>query len=83
MQIFSKAGEVKRIAMGLVRQTKVPCGFCFVVYKRRRDTEDCIKYINGTVLDGRPIRADFDWGCIDEFPDRKFGRGKTGGQVGP
>ncbi len=28
--LFSKAGEVKRIIMGLDRITKTPCGFCFV-----------------------------------------------------
>jgi len=29
-EIFSKCGEIKRIIMGLDRNTKTPCGFCFV-----------------------------------------------------
>jgi nuclear cap-binding protein subunit 2 len=30
--LFSRCGEVKRIIMGLNKQTKTPCGFCFVEY---------------------------------------------------
>lgn len=29
-EFFSSVGEVKRIIMGLNKQTKTPCGFCFV-----------------------------------------------------
>jgi len=29
-EVFSKCGEIKRIIMGLDRNTKTPCGFCFV-----------------------------------------------------
>lgn len=29
-ELFSRAGEVKRIIMGLDRNLKTPCGFCFV-----------------------------------------------------
>ena len=31
-ELFSKTGEVKRLIMGLNRETKTPCGFCFVEY---------------------------------------------------
>lgn len=78
LQVFSKAGDIKRIIMGLDKQKMTPCGFCFVVYYTREDAEACVKYINGTMLDDRPIRADFDWGFQD---GRQFGRGRTGGQV--
>lgn len=44
----------------------------------REDTEDAVKYISGTILDERPIRADFDWGFQD---GRQWGRGRSGGQV--
>lgn len=77
-EVFSKAGDVKRIIMGLDKNRMTPCGFCFVVYYTRKDTEDCVKYLNGTVLDDRPIRVDFDWGFVE---GRQFGRGKSGGQV--
>ena len=55
-----------------------PCGFCFVEYFTRRGAEDCVKYLNGTTLDEREVRIDFDWGFED---GRQFGRGKSGGQV--
>jgi nuclear cap-binding protein subunit 2 len=77
-QVFSKTGDIKRIVMGLDKQQKTPCGFCFVVYYTRKETEDCVKYINGTMLDDRPIRVDFDWGFQE---GRQFGRGRSGGQV--
>lgn len=64
--------------MGLDKQQKTPCGFCFVVYYTRKEAEDCVKYINGTMLDDRPIRVDFDWGFVE---GRQFGRGRSGGQV--
>ena len=64
--------------MGLDKNQKTPCGFCFVVYYTRKEAEDCVKYVNGTMLDDRPIRVDFDWGFME---GRQFGRGRTGGQV--
>ncbi|KAG7669923.1 hypothetical protein KSW81_008067 [Nannochloris sp. 'desiccata'] len=77
-EVFSKTGDIKRIVMGLDKQQKTPCGFCFVVYYTRKEAEDCVKYINGTMLDDRPIRVDFDWGFVE---GRQFGRGRSGGQV--
>ncbi len=79
MQVFSRAGDVKRIIMGLDKHQMTPCGFAFVVYYTRQDAEDAVKYISGTIMDDRPIRVDFDWGFKD---GRQFGRGRSGGQVG-
>ena len=31
-ELFSRAGDVKRIVMGLDKHKKTPCGFCFVEY---------------------------------------------------
>lgn len=64
--------------MGLDRNQKTPCGFCFVEYYHRSDALDCMKYINGTKLDERVIRCDLDPGFKE---GRQFGRGKSGGQV--
>lgn len=36
------------------------------------------RYINGTRLDGRIVRIDWDAGFVE---GRQYGRGKTGGQV--
>ena len=48
--------------MGLDRYHKTPCGFCFVEYYTHQDALDCLKYIGGTKLDERIIRADLDPG---------------------
>ncbi|OIW21000.1 hypothetical protein TanjilG_27345 [Lupinus angustifolius] len=76
-ELFSRAGEIKKIIMGLDKNTKTPCGFCFILYYSREDTEDACKYISGTILDDRPIRVDFDWGFQE---GRQWGRGRSGGQ---
>ena len=76
--LFSRAGPVKAIVMGLDKNLKTPCGFCFVEYHNRPDAERAVKYLNGTKLDDREVRMDFDWGFVE---GRQFGRGKSGGQV--
>ena len=60
-----------------------PFLFCFVSfqlhrYYNRNEAEDAIRFINGTRLDDRIIRCDWDAGFIE---GRQYGRGKTGGQV--
>lgn len=77
-ELFSRAGDVKRIIMGLDKFRKTPCGFCFVEYYTRDDAENCMRYVNGTRLDDRVVRTDWDAGFIE---GRQFGRGKSGGQV--
>ncbi|KAH0717220.1 hypothetical protein KY285_013251 [Solanum tuberosum] len=76
-ELFSRAGEIKKIVMGLDKNSKTPCGFCFIMYYSRDDAEDSVKYISGTILDDRPIRVDFDWGFQE---GRQWGRGRSGGQ---
>ena len=76
--MFGRVGEVKRIIMGLDRNTKTPCGFCFVEYHRRADTEDAVRYISGCKLDDRILRVDYDGGFVE---GRQYGRGRSGGQV--
>ena len=78
MQLFSKAGDIKRLIMGLDAMKRTPCGFCFVSYFTRKDAEAAVKYINGSMMDGRSIRVDHDWGFVE---GRQFGRGRSGGQV--
>ncbi|GLH04445.1 Nuclear cap-binding protein subunit 2 [Gryllus bimaculatus] len=93
-ELFAKCGDVKRVVMGLDKYKKTPCGFCFVeypfyqpmfcrlseslIYYQRADAEACMRYINGTRLDDRIIRTDWDAGFVE---GRQYGRGKTGGQV--
>jgi nuclear cap-binding protein subunit 2 len=77
-ELFSKAGEIKRIVMGLDKFKKTPCGFCFVEYFTRRDAEASVFFLSGLKLDERVIRVDYDVGFS---PGRQFGRGRSGGQV--
>lgn len=64
--------------MGLDKVKKTPCGFCFVEYYTRTDAEMAIRYVNGTRLDDRIVRADWDAGFKE---GRQYGRGRSGGQV--
>jgi len=77
-ELFTKCGDVKRIVMGLDKFKRTPCGFSFVEYYTREDAENAVRYINGTRLDDRIIRTDWDAGFVE---GRQYGRGKTGGQV--
>ena len=78
LQVFSRAGYVVQIIMGLDKAKRTPCGFCFVMYHTRDDAEAAVKYVSGLTMDDRPIRVDFDWGFEE---GRQYGRGRGGGQV--
>jgi len=71
-------GGIKRIIMGLDRNTRTPCGFCFVEYYTHAEALACMRYVSGTKLDERIVRCDLDLGYKE---GRQFGRGKSGGQV--
>ncbi|XP_049848384.1 uncharacterized protein LOC126314451 [Schistocerca gregaria] len=77
-ELFSKVGQIKRLLMGLNKYTHTPCGFCFVEYYTHEAAEDCVYYINGTKLDDRIIRVDWDTGFVE---GRQYGRGTNGGQI--
>ncbi|KAF8831375.1 hypothetical protein F5879DRAFT_646476 [Lentinula edodes] len=83
-ELFSKCanaadgGGIKRIIMGLDRNTRTPCGFCFVEYYTHTEALASMRYVSGTKLDERIIRCDLDLGYKE---GRQFGRGKSGGQV--
>lgn len=77
-ELFSRCGEIRRIVMGLDKFKKTPCGFCFLEYYHRPDAENSMRFINGTRLDDRIVRVDWDAGFIE---GRQYGRGKSGGQV--
>uniref|UniRef100_A0A915NNX5 Nuclear cap-binding protein subunit 2 n=1 Tax=Meloidogyne floridensis TaxID=298350 RepID=A0A915NNX5_9BILA len=86
-ELFRRTGDIRRVIMGLDRFQKTPCGFCFVDFEHRlhifryytrADAEDALRYVNGTRLDDRVIRCDWDAGFKE---GRQYGRGKHGGQV--
>ena len=59
---------------------RTPCGFCFVEFYTHAEALAALRYVSGTKLDERIVRCDMDLGYTD---GRQFGRGKSGGQVGP
>ena len=77
-ELFGKCGPIVRVIIGLDRNVKTPCGFCFVEYVTREDALNGMRYVNGTRLDDRIIRTDWDTGFVE---GRQYGRGKSGGQV--
>lgn len=77
-ELFSKAGHVKKIVMGLDRFNKTPCGFTFVEYETPEEALFGLRYLNQTKLDDRTLQIDLDPGFVE---GRQFGRGKSGGQV--
>jgi nuclear cap-binding protein subunit 2 len=76
-EYFSYGGDVKRVIMGLNKNTKTPCGFCFVEYHEREDAAKAVNCLNNTMLDSRIIRVDWDLGFEE---GRQYGRGWSGAQ---
>lgn len=66
--LFSLSKEITHLVLLIV---------CFRYYTRA-DAEHAMRFINGTRLDDRIIRTDWDAGFKE---GRQYGRGKTGGQV--
>jgi nuclear cap-binding protein subunit 2 len=64
--------------MGLDRQRKTPCGFCFVEYRSRLGAELAKRFVATARLDDRHLLVDWDVGFE---AGRQFGRGKSGGQA--
>ncbi len=79
LETFSMVGPVQRVVMGINKQTKTPCGFCFVEFVHQEHARAALKYVSDTACDDRIIRCGWDSGFKD---GRQYGRGKkTGGQV--
>ena len=76
-QLFSFCGKIKRVIMGLNRNTYSPCGFAFIEYLDKESALVARKTLMGAILDGKEIRVDID---IGYEKDREFGRGRSGCQ---
>jgi len=78
-ELFSRCGEVRRVIMGLNKNSKTPCGFCFVEYADPSSASTAQRHVSGTKLDERIIKADLDPGFED---GRQWGRShRNGGQI--
>ncbi|MEM1025950.1 MAG: RNA-binding protein [Myxococcota bacterium] len=77
---FAQFGEVREAKIILDRETQRPRGFGFVTMGSDEEAQAAIEGMNGTELDGRPLR-------VNEAEDRRGpgggGRGPGGGGRGP
>ncbi len=78
-QAFSQCAEVSEVKLVLDRDTGRSRGFAFVEMVDEQGAQKAIEQLNGTSLDGRPLR-------VNEAEERKprggFGGGGGGGFVG-
>ena len=72
-----QCGGVQRITMGLNKQKKQPCGFCFVEFRAHEEAARAAQVLAGAVVDQRRINVDLDAGFVE---GRQFGRGESGNQ---
>lgn len=79
--LFGRCGDVKKVTMGLDRNTREPCGFAFVEFFTRKAAMNAVHYLSSSKLDDQPVRVEIDRGHLEQEPDRKFGRSRSGGQV--
>lgn len=69
---FAAVGEVREVAMPTDRETGQARGFAFVTMGSAQAANDAIAQLNGTMLDGRPLR-------VNEAQERTS---RPGGRVG-
>jgi nuclear cap-binding protein subunit 2 len=77
-ELFSRAGPVKRVIMGLNANQRTPCGFCFVEFETHQAAATAARTLSGFALDDRLLKADLD-AAFEE--GRQYGRGRAGGQI--
>src|SRR5215471_16602415 len=77
---FAAIGEVREVSMPTDRETGQPRGFAFVTMGSDKLAADAIAKLDGSVLDGRPLR-------VNEAQERQprgggggFGGGGGGGR---
>ncbi|GMN53859.1 hypothetical protein TIFTF001_022982 [Ficus carica] len=94
-ELFSRAGEIKKIIMGLDKNSKTPCGFCFVlIIKFVVDflLEESSNYRYYSREDTEDAVKYISGTILDDRPirvdfdwgfqeGRQWGRGRSGGQV--
>jgi RNA recognition motif-containing protein len=72
---FAAIGEVREVSMPTDRETGQPRGFAFVTMGTAQAAADAIARLDGTVLDGRPLR-------VNEAQERAPRAGGGGGGFG-
>jgi cold-inducible RNA-binding protein len=72
---FAAIGEVREVSMPTDRETGQPRGFAFVTMGTAQAAADAISRLDGTMLDGRPLR-------VNEAQERAPRGGGGGGGFG-
>jgi uncharacterized membrane protein YgcG len=72
---FAAIGEVREVALPTDRETGQPRGFAFVTMGNAQAADDAIAQLNGSMLDGRPLR-------VNEAQERAPRGGGGGGGFG-
>ena len=72
--LFAAIGDVREVAMPTDRETGRPRGFAFVTMGNPETAETAAQQLDGTMLDGRPLR-------VNEAQEKSGGgRGRGGGR---
>ena len=76
---FAAIGEVREVSMPTDRETGQPRGFAFVTMGTPQAAADAISRLDGTMLDGRPLRVNE---ALERAPRGGGGGGFGGGGGG-
>jgi cold-inducible RNA-binding protein len=55
---FAGVGEVREVVMPTDRETGQPRGFAFITMGNAAAAAEAISQLNGSMLDGRPLKVD-------------------------
>lgn len=70
--IFSQCGPIKRIIMGLYREDNSQADFCFIEFFYREDALSAIKWMNKSIILGRSITVNIDYGFEEDRQYRRY-----------
>lgn len=73
-ELMERSGRVRHVTLPMDRVTGRNRGYCFVEFDERRDAEDAISKFQDYMLDGRPLRVDWDIGASLKGHARGSGR---------
>lgn len=77
--LFSMAGRIKLLRMGLYSDTKTPAGFCFVVYANEDGMEGAIEFLDRSKLDGATLEVRKDSAGFTEGRQFRIRKGQSSG----
>lgn len=63
--IFTNAGNVNKVIMGVYAHTHQPAGFAFVIMNNHKDATNAVKHLRKIRLAGNAIDVDLDEGFVE------------------